>query len=211
MLGTTFVKSIAIAAVAATALTAATPKKAEAGADPYLGEVMIYPYTFCPRGWTEANGQLLSVSQYTALFSLYGTNFGGDGRTTFGLPDLRGRVPMHLGTGPGLSPRTIGQKFGTETETMTVNQMPSHSHTVNSVSGQGDKGGPNSDFLSAPGANDGSLKYNDLKMYHDGPATATMDPGMIASTGGNQPQNNIQPVQVLRYCVALEGLFPPRN
>lgn len=211
MFGKTILKTLTATAVAAASLTVAAPQKASAGVDPFVGEMAIYPYSFCPRGWLRADGQLLPIAQYNALFSLYGTMFGGDGRTTFGLPDMRGRVPMGVGTGPGLTPRQMGQKFGEERHTLSVAEIPPHSHTVNSVAAGGDKGGPNSDFLAAPGAADGSTKYNDMRMYHDGNPNATMDPRMISNTGGGQAHNNIQPVQVLQFCISTDGIYPPRD
>ena len=114
------------ALAAASTLSVATPSYA--GVEPYIGEIMMVGFNFCPRGWTDANGQLLQISSNTALFSLYGTIYGGDGRTTFKLPDLRGRVPMHTGTGPGLSPRQLGQGGGSETNNLVSNNLPAHSH-----------------------------------------------------------------------------------
>lgn len=189
-------------------LTTATPAAAQ---DFWLGQIVMGGWNFCPRTTTGADGQLLPISQYSALFSLYGTMYGGDGRTTFGLPDLRGRVPMHTGNGPGLTPRLQGQKFGTETVTLTTSQMPSHNHIVNSTFTDGDKNGPGSDFLAVPSDAATGTKYDDLDIYHNGPPNRTMDPAMISNTGGNLPHPNIQPVQVIRYCVVLQGIFPSRN
>src|SRR5882672_4268310 len=114
-------QTILVAAAAATLCTTA-PAFAQAS-DPFLGEIIMVGYNFCPRGWAEADGTLLSISQNTALFALFGTTFGGNGQTTFGLPDLRGRVPMHVGNGPGLPPASLGEQLGTPTTTLTVNQM----------------------------------------------------------------------------------------
>ena len=116
---------------AAIALATTMPvAPAHAGANPFIEEEMPVGFTFCPRGWANADGQLLPISNYNALFALYGTTYGGDGRTTFALPDLRGRVPIHTGTGPGLTPRPLGQRSGQETVTLTLSELPSHSHTA---------------------------------------------------------------------------------
>ena len=199
-------KLLAGAAMAAATVTMA-PQAAFAGPDPYLGEVMMVPYTFCPRGTLEASGQLLPISQYTALFSLMGTTYGGDGRTTFAVPDLRGRVPMGQGRGPGLSDRRMGERAGRETNTLNVAQIPSHSHTATLKSG-GPINTPNpsgallADYTgSVPAA------------YNNGSATASMSSQAIevANTGGSQPINNLQPYTVMRYCIATQGTFPSRN
>ena len=146
-------------------------------------------------------GQLLSISQYTALFSLLGTTFGGDGRTTFALPDLRGRSPMGQGSGPGLTPRTQGQKLGSETNTITANQMPSHSHSL-----RGLEEDANSDELSGNFLAHGVTAYRSASTP-DGTANGQS----ISASGGGQPVNNIQPTLVLRYCIATQGVFPSRN
>ncbi len=154
----------------------------------FIGEIRLVGYTFCPRGWTEADGQLLNISQYSALFSLYGTTYGGDGRTTFGLPDLRSRVPMHVGQGAGLSSYALGQKGGAETVTLTTNQIPSHSHTI-------------VELTAATGTANGSR----ARTGGGEQDTAT------SATGGSQSHENRPPYLVLRYCVALEGVYPSRN
>jgi len=202
-----------ISALAPVALAAgiSAPALPAAAQEFWIGQIVMGGWNFCPRTTTEADGQLLPISQNTALFSLYGTMYGGDGRTTFALPDLRGRVPMHAGSGPGLTTRLQGQKFGTETVTLTTSQMPSHNHIVNSTFSDGDKNGPGSDFLAVPSDAATGTKYDDLDIYHNGPPNRTMDPAMISNTGGNLPHPNIQPVQVIRYCIVLQGLFPSRN
>jgi microcystin-dependent protein len=158
---------------------------------------------FGPRNWARAEGQLLAINSNQALFSLLGTTYGGDGRTTFGLPDLRGRAPIGQGNGPGLSPRTWGQKGGAETHTLSVSQMPSHNHDVNVTNAIGDKGGPGSDFLAAGG--DGH------KAYHNGPANRTMDPAVISNVGGNQSFGILDPYLSMYWCISLVGVFPSRN
>ena len=180
---------------------------ASAGTDAYIGEVYMTGYTFCPRGTASAEGQLLAISQNTALFSLYGTTFGGDGRTTFGLPDLRGRSPMGQGSGPGLTPRLVGQKFGTETNTMTIAEMPSHAHPagIRSVNKAPDSNDPRGNaFTITP---DNNFKTNITPTARFMHANTVL----IQNTGGNLPQNNIHPVSVMRYCVVLTGIFPSRS
>jgi microcystin-dependent protein len=172
--------------------------------EPYLGQITLGGWNFAPRGWAFCHGQLLPINQYTAVFSLLGTTFGGDGRTSFGLPDTRGRCVVGGGTGGGLTPRPIGQRGGTETTTLNVTNMPSHSHRVNATNAIGNLTGPGTDFL-AKAAPDGQ------KIYHNGPATQQMDPGMIESVGGNASFNNMQPYLVMNYVIALQGIFPSRS
>jgi microcystin-dependent protein len=192
------------AALTACLLAAAplAPNAAKAGAEPFIGEIMMVAYTFCPRGWAEANGQLLPIAQWSALFSLYGTTYGGDGRTTFGLPDLRGRAPVNVGQGPGLSNRTLGEKGGSETNTLTVNQLPPHSHSLSATSGNAGSGDPAGNLLANTGRDD---------VYASGAADAAMAASAIGSTGSGQAVNNMQPYQVIRFCVALQGIFPSRS
>ena len=170
--------------------------------EPFLGQIYLVGYSFAQRGFSLCQGQLLPISSNTALFSLLGTIYGGDGRTTFGLPDLQGRCALGQGTGPGLSPRRIGEKSGTETNTQTVAQMPSHNHGVQGTNAIGDLSGPGTDFLA---------KNATTQLYHNGPGNVMMDPAMITNTGGGQSMNNMQPFLVLNYEIALVGLFPSRN
>jgi len=171
----------------------------QAASEPYIGEIMWVAYTFCPRGWANADGQLLPISENTALFSLLGTTYGGDGRTTFGLPDLRGRTILHVGPGfgTGLPPYTLGQRGGHEQITLTTNQMPAHSHSVNASEDRSDKKA------------NGSILGSGQKIY-DAPVVAStqLDASAIASTGANQAHENRPPYLVLRACIALTGLFP---
>lgn len=188
--------------VAATVLAAAPTKQASAGVDPFYGEIMWVGFTFCPRGWAEAAGQLLPIAQNTALFSLLGTTYGGDGRTTFALPDLRGRVSMSEGQGAGLSSRTQGQRLGAETETLSIQNMPSHNHQVNVSQGatENDASG------SIPGSPRRTRIYDAATA-----ANMTMASNALTSTGNNVAHNNMQPSLVLRACIALVGQFPSRN
>ena len=174
--------------------------------EPFIAEIIMFGGNFAPRGWAFCNGQILPISQNQSLFSLLGTTFGGDGRTSFALPDMRGRVSIHPGSGPGLSTYRVGQKGGTETNTPTIATLAPHNHQVQATNQLGNKGGPGTDFLARLGTTtDGP------KMYHDGPPNKIMDPAMITDTGGGQPVNNIQPYLAVNYIIALVGLFPSRN
>jgi microcystin-dependent protein len=177
-------------------------------AEPFLGEIKLVGFTFTPRGWADCDGQLLPISQHTALFSLLGTTYGGDGRTTFALPDLRGRVAAHLGQGSGLTNRSQGSRFGSETHTLSVENLPPHSHaaTVHCVELVGDTNDAKNNFWSKDA---GVMSAT----YHSGPADATMNSGAVTTqdTGGNQSFTNMQPTLVLRYIIALVGVFPSRS
>jgi microcystin-dependent protein len=167
----------------------------------FIGEIMLVPYNFAPRGWAFCQGQILAIAQNTALFSLLGTTYGGNGQTTFALPDLRGRCAISSGQGPGLSSYTLGEVTGVEAVTLQSTQLPPHSHTVNALD---DDAGTSIPTNSVP-ANIAA------KGYANKAPNTTMSPNMITGGGGNQPHNNIQPLLVLNYCIALQGLFPPRN
>lgn len=197
--------AMSILALAAT--FSAAPDRAAAGPNPFLGDIVPAGYNFCPRGWASAEGQLLAISSNTALFSLLGTTYGGDGRTNFGLPDLRGRVGTAQGTGPGLTPATIGGKFGQEGAVLSPDQLPAHSHTANANNLDGDQPGPGGKLLAAAPTNGAGSET----IYSDQPANVTMSPQMIATAGGNQPLSVEDPYLVLRYCIALQGVYPPRD
>jgi microcystin-dependent protein len=195
-----------------------------ASSDPFIGSIDFVGFNYAPLGWAHCDGQLLSISQNTALFSLFGTIYGGDGRTTFALPDLRGRAPIHEGTGPGLSPYNIGQKGGAETVTLNVNQLPPHTHTATTTvtlsdvtlraqSGQASTATPGGNALAATGRN---------RTYSSAAPDVDMAPGSIevavesasttiGSTGSNEPVENRSPYLALNCIVALQGIFPPRN
>ena len=164
---------------------------------PFLGMIATYGFNFAPRGWAMCNGQILSIAQNTALFSLLGTTYGGNGQTTFALPDLRSRVPVHMGQGPGLSSYALGQTGGEETVTLTASQMPSHSHGAQASSTFTSKN-PTGRYPSGGGA------YGDT-------ADTSLNAAEIASSGGNQPHDNLQPYLTLNTCIALQGIFPSRN
>jgi microcystin-dependent protein len=172
------------------------------GQDPYIGEIRMFAGNFAPRGWALCSGQLLSISQYTALFSILGTTYGGDGRVTFALPDLRGRAPVHAGQGPGLSNRNLGQSGGEESHVLTTNEIPSHTHQL-----RGDSSVASTDMPanSSPARNAGGIPS------YGNTADINMSPGAIQSTGAGQGHNNMQPYLTVNFIIALEGIFPPRN
>lgn len=171
-------------------------------AQPFIGEVKMFGGNFAILGYAFCNGQLMSIAQNDALFALIGTTYGGDGQTTFGLPDLRGRIPLHQGQGPGLTNRIIGESSGTETVTITTQQMAGHNHTVIANSNGGSSPNPQNNIVA--GATQGN-PYNqtavDSQMGNQG----------IGPTGGSQPHDNMQPYLCISFIIALEGIFPPRN
>jgi microcystin-dependent protein len=172
--------------------------------DPYLGDIKLTAVSFTQQGWAECNGQLLPIAQNTALFSLLGTTYGGDGETTFGLPDLRGRVPVGQGTGPGLTPKSMGQTGGLETTALTIVNMPSHRHTINAVTEDGNQ--------STPGGHlPAGTKLLDKEYSDASPSNATMNASMVNYSGGSQPANNIQPYVTVRYVIATQGIYPSQN
>ena len=172
--------------------------------DPFIGQITMVGFNFAPRNWAFCDGQLLPISQNQALFSLLGTYYGGDGRTTFALPDLRGRVPMHSGTGPGLSTRRLGEEGGEENVALSQNQLPAHSHPLNCKNVQGNQPIPGGHSI----AGDGTGMTAD---YHDQPPETAMHASSIGNTGGNQAHANMQPYLCLNFVIALYGLYPSRN
>lgn len=177
--------------------------------EPFLGQITLFGFNFAPRGWALCDGQLLPISQNEALFSLLGTMYGGDGRTTFGLPDLRGRVPIHAGKAPGLSNYPQGARGGTETVTLSIDQMPAHSHgATTTIRGHADPGN-----ARAPGGN--TWAESDDRDYTDQAPSEELHSGnaqtTIQDTGGSQSHENRQPYIVVRYCIALVGVYPSRS
>jgi microcystin-dependent protein len=178
---------------------------------PYVGQVIMFGGNFAPAGWMTCSGQLLPISEYETLFNLIGTTYGGDGQSTFGLPDLQGRVPIHNGQGSGLSNYVIGQKAGTETVTLTIQQIPSHNHLIGVPSAPANQSVPAGNTIlanensNAPGGGN-AFTY----AAAGGPQTA-MFANSIANAGSNQPHNNIQPVMAVTYCISLFGIFPSQN
>jgi microcystin-dependent protein len=177
--------------------------------DQFVAEIRIFPFNFAPTGWAQCNGQLLPISQNTALFSLLGTHYGGDGKSTFALPDLQGNVPMHSGQGPGLSGRFLGEMSGSELVTLLDSEMPAHTHAMMARGAAGTTTNPqgaspaNMSWLA--GASFGAVRgYSTL-------APNTQMSATLSITGGSLPHNNMQPYLTLNFCIALQGVFPPRN
>jgi len=169
--------------------------------EPLIGEIKIFAGPFAPRGWAFCDGQILAISDYTALFSLLGSTYGGDGKTSFALPDLRGRVPVHAGQGVGLSNYQAGMKGGSESVMLTVNDIPAHNHFVNHATNTADANTP-SNKLMAPGGE---------TIYSEGDHHSQMNQQMIDNTGGGQAHSNIQPFIAINFIIALEGIYPSRS
>ena|ERR1700731_917634 len=170
--------------------------------NPFLAEIRIFPFNFPPKGWAFCNGQFLPIKQNTALFSLLGTTYGGDGTTNFALPNFQGNSPIHPGQGAGLSLRDLGETGGEDTLTLLISELPAHTHAANCNSGAGDQYGPPGNFWATDAG--GNNEYNAT-------GTSAMAPGAVGPAGGNQPHNNLQPYLVLNFCIALQGVFPPRS
>ena len=173
-------------------------------ADPFVAEIRIFPFNFAPKGWAWCDGQLMPLSQNTALFSLLGTTYGGDGKSNFALPDLQGRAPMHPGQGPGLSLHDLGETGGSETVTLLESEMPAHNHAYRD---HDIDLGENNPTISVPAARP-VRKRDDL---HRPSRPAAMSPQALALAGGDQPHNNLQPYLTCYFCIALQGVFPPRG
>lgn len=172
--------------------------------DVFVGEIRVFPFNFAPVGWAFCNGQTLPISQNTALFSLLGIQFGGNGTSNFMLPNLRGSVPINQGDGAGLTPRVMGEVGGAPTVTLSVAEIPAHSHAVNCAE-TGSTGSPlNAVFAGTSGSS--SPAYSP-----PGPATVSMSAAALEPAGGNQPHNNMPPYLVLNFCIALQGIFPSRS
>lgn len=174
---------------------------------PFIGEICIVGFNFAPRDFQLCNGQLLSIASNTALFSILGTTYGGNGQTTFALPNLQGRVANGMGQGPGLSSYSLGELSGTENVTLTQQQMPIHNHLVNSNNSDGALNTPVNNYFAGPSADKDQYLYN--------AATAGSTPALNAQatglTGGSFPHNNIMPYQVVNFCIAVQGIYPSRN
>jgi microcystin-dependent protein len=171
-------------------------------ADPFVAEIRIFGFNFAPKGWAFCDGQLMPLSQNTALFSLLGTTYGGNGKSNFALPDLQGRAPMQPGQGPGLSLYDLGQNGGSEYVTLLETEIPAHTHTLST-----------SDFpadVAAPG-NDRVLAYSSNGWMYGTSANGVMSPQALAPVGGGLPHNNMQPYLTVNFCIALQGVYPPRG
>jgi microcystin-dependent protein len=171
----------------------------------FIGSIVLFAGNYAPKGWAFCNGQIMPIAQYQAVFSLLGTTYGGDGRITFALPDLQGRVPAHSGQGAGLQPIGLGEKIGTNTNTLTVGQMPMHSHAVIA---NATAAGRN---LQALPTNNFPAQNQDASGNYATTADVQMNPATIGVTGANQAVNNMQPTLGLNYIICLEGIYPPRD
>jgi microcystin-dependent protein len=179
------------------------PTAALADVSPFIGQIQYYPYNFAPRSWAFCNGQLLPISTNTALFALLGTTFGGDGRTNFALPDMRGRMPVHPGHGPGLSTYLGGERIGAETVTLTALQLPSHSHNLMASETAGNQASPTGNTLARDGRD---------RTYSDQAPSTDMHAGSILPSGSSvQAHDNMPPFLALNCNIALTGVFPPRS
>lgn len=179
--------------------------------DYFIGEVRMFGGNFAPANWAFCNGQLLNISQYTALFSLIGTTYGGNGVQNFALPNLQSRLPMHYGRGPGLSQRTLGEMGGSETVTLLLNEMPAHNHMAAASQDTGSLPGPaNNAVPASPAASSGAVDFYSIPGAN--PLTVSpMSPQAIGIDGGGQPHSNMMPFLCLSFIIALEGIFPSRN
>ena len=185
---------------ACAALLAAPATQAQS--DMRMGDIITVGFNFCPRGYAETNGQLLAISTHQALFSLLGTTYGGDGNTTFALPDLRGRVPIGLGEGPGLPDYEQGETFGAETETLLTSNMAQHNHTALGSVAEPDSEDPGGNSLAS---------FDGPDIYHSGSPSGLMAPSVVSNTGGSQPFYLWAPTIAIRTCIATEGIFPSRG
>jgi microcystin-dependent protein len=173
-------------------------------ANPFLAEIRIFPFNFAPKGWAFCDGQILPLSQNTALFSLLGTTYGGDGKSNFALPNMQGNAPMHPGQGPGLSLHDLGETGGSDTVTLLESEIPSHSHSLMAAAQQA--------TVRLPSPTVGLARSSGTSSYN---STATglvnLSDNTIAPAGGDQPHNNLMPYLTLNFCIALQGVFPPRT
>ena len=173
--------------------------------DPFVAEIRIFPFNFAPKGWAFCDGQLLPLSQNTALFSLLGTTYGGDGKSTFALPNMQGNAPMHPGQGPGLSLHDLGETGGSETVTLLESEIPAHSHALMASTTSSTKPAPADNALTR--IQSGATPY----VAAAGAPLVTFSDQALAPAGGDQPHNNMQPYLTLNFCIALQGVFPPRT
>jgi microcystin-dependent protein len=175
--------------------------------DPFVAEIRILPFNFAPKGWAFCDGQILPLSQNTALFSLLGTTYGGDGKSNFALPNMQGNAPMHPGQGPGLSLHDLGETGGSETVSLLESEIPSHSHAMMASSDPADNTTPTGHIASNQVGRGNNLYLPNNPL----PALTNMSDSALAPAGGDQPHNNMQPYLTLNFCIALQGVFPPRT
>jgi len=173
--------------------------------DPFVAEIRIFPFNFAPKGWAFCDGQLLPLSQNTALFSLLGTTYGGNGKSNFALPDLQGRAPMHPGQGPGLSLHDLGETGGSETVSLLESEIPSHAHAMRASTDPADNNVPAGKMVAKPAG-----RGNNLFLTATSPLNQLNDQ-ILAPAGGDQPHNNMQPYLTFYFCIALQGVYPPRT
>jgi microcystin-dependent protein len=173
--------------------------------DPFVAEIRIYPFNFAPVGWAFCDGQLLPISQNTALFSLLGTTYGGDGRSTFALPNLQGSAPMHPGQGPGLSLHDLGEQGGSDTITLLTSEMPVHNHLLGASTDPADNNVPAANRSIANSENEFAYQSDTTQNL------VNLAPSALAATGGGLPHNNLMPYLTLNFCIAMQGVFPPRS
>ena len=172
-------------------------------AEPFVAEIRMFPFSFAPKGWAFCDGQLLPISQNTALFSLLGTTYGGNGQSTFALPDLQGNAPMHPGQGPGLSLYDLGESAGSETVTLLQSEIPAHSHAHQASNQPGE---------DPSAANESIARSVGASLYQTNASNLVqLAPEAAATAGGGQPHNNVMPYLTLNFCIALQGVFPPRT
>ena len=164
-------------------------------AEPFLSEIRIMSFGYAPRGWALCNGQLLPINQNQGLFSLLGTTFGGDGRVNFALPDLRGRTPIHVGSG-----HTLGERGGEQAHTLSISELPTHTHVLNAANASADNNEPMGRYLGSAAA-----------LYHAPTSLVSLAPGTVPNVGGSQAHLNMQPFLTLNFCIALQGIFPSPN
>ncbi|GAB3996303.1 tail fiber protein [Spirosoma daeguense] len=177
----------------------------------YIGIVKLFAGNYAIKGWAFCAGQLLPINQYSALYSLLGTTYGGNGTTTFALPDLRGRAAIGFGAGPGLQNYSLGEVGGTESVTLISTQMPAHSHSLNGTTAAGDLVPPTGALLAAATGADGDGNPVTVNSYVNGSPNTILNPASIGITGGNQPHENRSPFLTLNYIICLEGVYPSRN
>lgn len=179
-------------------------------ADPFVAEIRLMPFNFAPRGWAACDGQLLPISQNTALFSLLGTTYGGDGKSTFGLPNLQGRVVGHPGQGPGLSLRDLGEETGVSAVTLLSTEMPVHTHTLQAKNSNATTANPVGNAL-AKGRYSSGTQSGAVAFYQAANPNVQMNPSALSVQGGGLPHNNLMPYLTLNFFIALQGIFPPRS
>jgi microcystin-dependent protein len=171
-------------------------------ADPFVAEIRMFGFNFAPRGWATCDGQIMPLSQNTALFALLGTTYGGDGKSTFALPDLQARAPMHPGQGPGLSGHMLGESGGSESVTLDQSQIPAHTHSLQGRAQFGNAPDPTGRVLARP--------YGGGNLYSESPSPTQMSNQALAPSGSSLPHNNMQPYLTMNFCIALQGIFPSR-